>query len=326
MDEQGNKDSTTKQTGSVGSPIVPDLCDIVEKWATKNFKKTKPEAKIDYVEINWRKLKFASSVAEFDKEMYGEDPDSKVLLTTSFENNTKKNQHQEFEASEASTSTAITTFKKGFTREKTGDIILNVPEKIRTTAPYFSEEIMINEDGRKTERSRMWKGKTSFDAIAKKNTIVQMLILQKEYHCYYKMTVTIRGTVIVNIKSDISQVRVQNSIATIFEDRKDLFPSYVTCKGKRIFWPIEAHTAFRFGVEVKIRYWYEDIPEKDKRNPPPPTPPNTVEHREDVVDEDQTEVEEDVVASGHVSADSPDNTSENDGDTLDYDENLFGYE
>ncbi|XP_046582239.1 uncharacterized protein LOC124289672 isoform X2 [Haliotis rubra] len=321
MEKQGIEDSTTKQTGSARSPTVPDLLDIVEEWATKMYKVTKPEAKDIRMDIIWKKLNFTSSFDDFENKKYVKDPAPQVLLTTSFENHTKKNQPQEFEASETSTSTATTTLKRGFTRGNTGDINLTVPKKIRATASHFNEEIVINEDGKKTERTRKWKGKTSFDAIAQKNTIVQMLILQKEYHCDFTMTETLRGTVIANITSNISEVPVtaQSSIVTIFQDFKDLFPDYVTCKGNHIVWPIEGHIAFRYGVEVKTRYWYEEIPEDSKRKPQ-----NTVEgNREDR--EDQSQVEDDDIAGGHVSADSSDDTTDFDGDTLDVDEDLFGY-
>ncbi|XP_046582210.1 uncharacterized protein LOC124289650 [Haliotis rubra] len=229
MEEKASKDSTTKQTGSARSPVVPDLLDIVEEWATKNYKVTKPEAKDVRMDIIWKKLNFTSSFVHFENKKYGKDPAPQVLLTTSFENHTKKNQHQEFKASETSTSTATTTLERGFTRGNTGDINLTVPKKIRATASHFNEEIVINEDGKKTERTRKLKGKTSFDAIAQKNTIVQMLILQKEYHCDFTMTETLRGTVIANITSNISEVpvTVQGSIVTIFEDMEDLFPCFL---------------------------------------------------------------------------------------------------
>ncbi|XP_046338824.2 uncharacterized protein LOC124120119 isoform X2 [Haliotis rufescens] len=216
---QSMKDSPTTHAESKRSPVVPDLIDIVEEWAMKMFKITKPGAEVVHMDTVWNKLKFTSSGVHFENEEFEKDPCAQELLTTSFENNSDKTQYQVFEASETSTSTATKTLEKGFTRGDSGDIVLTVPDMIRAKASHFHDEIVINEDGRKTERTRKWKGKTSFDAIARKNTIVQMMILQKEYHCDFTMTETLRGTVIVNITG-------YHETATPFMDREPTFHTY----------------------------------------------------------------------------------------------------
>lgn len=306
------------------SPVVPDLIDIVEEWAMKNFKITKRGAKVVHMDIVWNKLKFTSSDVHFENEKFEKDPGAQELLTTSFENNSDKTQYQIFEASETSTSTATTTLEKGFTRGDSGDIVLTVPDMIRAKASHFHDEIVINEDGRKTERTRKWKGKTSFDAIARKNTIVQMMILQKEYHCDFTMTETLRGTVIVNITGKTSQdtvtITFQNQIATILEDMKELFPEYVTSESNHVVWPIKGHIAFRYGVEVKIRYWYEDLQKAVEKS-------TEEAGLEEDNEEGGSQLEEDAPTTVDVSAVRPDeeNTGDVDSPTLHYDESLFDY-
>ncbi|XP_067655483.1 uncharacterized protein [Haliotis asinina] len=250
---------------------VTDLDELLKQWAWKIYTRTKNAVNIDNAQLDvvWNKVRFLSAQPTFSKQKKSSVPQSQIVFSSTFDNETGQYQLHNFQTQRSTIATVTTTMSKGFTRGVNAGIKLPVPPEVLTSTAGFGNEVTIEcEDENTTQNSLSWAVNTTVKAPKEMRTIAELEILEEEFKCSFKMNVSFQGMVKVKITELPSGniLIVQNDIAQILRDINAILPDCVEKTSKKVVWPVIGKVRFRYGVSQKIRVYQEDLPDDDDDN------------------------------------------------------------
>ena len=82
------------------------------------------------VKVNWKRVYFWQSEAQFKRPAHLRMPKSQILFKTHFSNNTDREQEYSLRAERSTTTTLNFSFMKGFTKEKEGCVTIKLPNEV----------------------------------------------------------------------------------------------------------------------------------------------------------------------------------------------------
>lgn len=241
---------------------VTDIEEIVQTWAWNSFVKTRGQdyKKLKYddvkMEINWSRVRFTPSEPEyFDRSMV-DQPNSKIVFTSTFENNTDTEQEHSFTTERTTVCTATTSISKGYTQGFHLELKVGLPDEVASATAGFGRETTVESTEETTkEQSIAWAVDSTIKVPGKHKTTAKMVIKEKEFNGKFKLNVRVKGMVIVaftNLRENNSFIHsTEGDISQILNDAKGY--SGYKIEGKTAIFDVQGSAQFRFGVEQRVK-------------------------------------------------------------------------
>lgn len=247
---------------------VTDIEEIVKTWAWTSFNKTRGKGlqtlKYDEVrmDVNWSRVRFTPSRPEYSDAKMVDQPNSKVVFTSTFENNTDSEQEHSFTTERTTVCTSTTSISKGYTQGFNLELKIGLPDEVASATAGFGRETSVESTEETTkEQSITWAVDSSIKVPAKHKTIARMVVKEKEFNGKFKLNVRVRGMVIVtftNLRDNNSFIHsTEGDISQILANAKGY--SGYRIEGKTAIFDIEGHSKFRFGVEQRVKLDQEPL-------------------------------------------------------------------
>ena len=246
---------------------VTDIEEIVRTWAWTAFVKTRSadykKLKLDDVslDVNWSRVRFTPSVPDYSDGNMVECPSSKVVFTSTFVNNSNSEQEHSFTTERTTMCTATTSISKGYTKGFNVELKVGLPDEVAAATVGFGRELSVEStEEQTTEKSITWSVNSKISVPERSRAIARMEVKEKEYTGNFKLTVRVRGTVIVNInnlKDNNSFIHgCEGDISQILEDAKR---GGYSIDGRTAVFEVAGKTHFRFGVEQQVNLDQESL-------------------------------------------------------------------
>lgn len=247
---------------------VTDIEEIVKTWAWTAFMKTRgkdlQKLKFDDVNmnINWSRVRFQPSAPDYSDSNMVDSQNSKIVFTSTFENNTESEQEHSFTTERTTVCTSTTSVSKGFTQGFNLELKIGLPEEVAAATAGFGREVNTETAEENTKETCItWAVDSSIKVPKKHRTTATMVVKEKEFTGNFKMTVQIRGMVLVtftNLRDNNSFIHsTEGDISQIVRDSKG--HTGYCIEGKTIIWDVEGTTKFRFGVEQQVKIHEEPL-------------------------------------------------------------------
>lgn len=243
---------------------VLDLEDIAKTWAWTNFLKvrTKENSKLSFQDVqmtvNWSRVRFVTEKPEYEDKIMVEIPKAQVVFRSTFHNDTELEQEHSFQTERTTACVSTTSIEKGFTKGFNVELKLGLPQEVAEITAGFGREVNMQtgfEDT--TENSLTWAVNSTIRVKGNHSATADLVVRESEFNANYKMSVKIRGIVIVsltNIKDNNSFIQsFEGDFAQMMKDEQKKGTSGFTIEGRTVHWPIEGKCSFRFGVEQQIK-------------------------------------------------------------------------
>ncbi|KAH3876945.1 uncharacterized protein LOC127870150 [Dreissena polymorpha] len=246
---------------------VTDVEEIVLNWAWNSFLKTRgadyKKLKFEDVkmEVNWTRVKFTPSMPEYSDGKMVDQPNSKIVFTSTFLNNTNCEQEHSFTTERTTVCTATTCISKGYTQGFHLELKVGLPEEVAAATAGFGREVNVDRtDEHTTETVITWSVNSNVKVPQNTKAIAKMEVKEKEFTGKFKLTVSIRGMVIVtftNLRENNSFIHSsEGDISQILRDAKR---EGYKIEGKTAIWEVEGTSKFRFGVEQEVHLDQEPL-------------------------------------------------------------------
>ncbi|OWF52400.1 uncharacterized protein LOC110447870 [Mizuhopecten yessoensis] len=243
---------------------IADIEEIVQTWAWTAFQKTRSKdvskLKLEDVklDVNWSRVRFFRSEPEFSDGQMVELPNSQIVFTSTFINNTEQDQEHSFKTERTTTSVSTVTVSKGYSKGFNLELKLALPEEVAAVTAGFGREVnMDNTEESAHEESITWAVDSTVKVPRKTTTTAEMVVKEKQFNSNYRMPVKIRGTVIVavlNLKDNNSFVQsVEGDFSVIMGDELKRARSGYQVENKTVTFLVEGSCKFRFGVEQRVQ-------------------------------------------------------------------------
>ncbi|KAK3602104.1 hypothetical protein CHS0354_030453 [Potamilus streckersoni] len=243
---------------------VTDIEDVVKTWAWTSFCKTRSKdlQKLKYddvhLDVNWTRVRFIPGDPDYsDKEMV-ESPKSKVVFTSSFENNTDTEQEHSFTTERTTVCTCTTLVSKGYTKGFHLELKLGLPEEVCSATAGFGREVNMESAEENTQEETIsWAVNSNVKVPRKHRTTAKMVVKEMLFSANFKLSVKIKGTVVVvitNIKDNNSFIQsVEGDISQILQEEAKRGKTGYIIEDRAVTWVVEGSTKFRFGVEQFVK-------------------------------------------------------------------------
>ncbi len=221
----------------------PDLNQIVENWAWREYEKTatrkqqqllskqrKKQQKYISVNIDWSDVKFSDSTSwpKFHEDAFDDlkdHVDSKneneqadigkskvsILFRTKFTNDTDETQEYTMKTEKTTRSSCTTEVETGFTKGMEMSIKLAAPGEIfEANAGYSSEFSLTDFDGQTFEEEVTWGVESTIRVKEQHVAEAQLVVNEKKFSGDFQILTKIRGSVYVtfnNIKDNNSLIK-----------------------------------------------------------------------------------------------------------------------
>ena len=243
------------------SSNVTDIEEIVKTWAWTSFVKTRGKdfQKLKYdevkMEINWSRTRFTPSPPTYSETAMVDYPNSKVVFTSRFENNTDTEQEHSFTTERTTSCTSTTSISKGYTKGFNVELKIGLPDDVASATAGFGREVNVESATEETtDHSITWSVDSNVKVPPKTKTVAKMVVEEKEFTGKFSLNVKIGGMVIVsfyNIKDNNNFIHVtEGDISQIVQDAKGY--SGYRVEDRTIIWEVEGTSKFRFGVEQRV--------------------------------------------------------------------------
>lgn len=246
----------------MASPNVTDIEMIVKNWAWNSFLKTRgkdhQKLKLDDISmtINWDRVRFNPGAPQYSDTTMVDQPNSKVVFTSTFENNTDTPQEHSFTTERTTVCTTTTCISKGYSQGFHLELKLGLPEEVAAATAGFGREVNVDTTEEQTkEQVITWAVNSTINVPEKRKTTARMEVKEKEFTGKFKVIVRIFGTVVVSIlnlrenncfvhacEGDISQILDNNKVKNGYH-----------VEGGVVVWEVEGSSKFRFGVEQQVK-------------------------------------------------------------------------
>ncbi|KAK3102522.1 hypothetical protein FSP39_011941 [Pinctada imbricata] len=243
---------------------IVDIEEIVQAWAWTNFLKTRPkeQAKIKYedvtMNVNWSRVRFVTSAPNYEDKIMTELPKAQVVFKSTFRNDTDSEQEHSFQTERTTSCVSTTTMTKGFTKGFNVELKLGLPEEVAEITAGFGREVSMETGFEDTcEESITWAVDSTIKVKPKHITTAEMVVKEKEFNANYRLTVKIRGIVIVSIlnKRDNNSfvVSVEGDFCQIMKDEQKRGSEGFHIEDRTVIWELTGKCKFRFGVEQQVK-------------------------------------------------------------------------
>lgn len=247
---------------------VTDIEEIVKTWAWTSFVKTRgnDHKKLKYdevkMDINWSRVRFTPSAPEYFDTSMVDQPNSKIVFTSTFRNNTKSEQEHSFATERTTVCTTTTCISKGYTQGFHLELKVGLPEEVASATAGFGRETTVETTEEATkEQSITWAVNSNIRVPSNHLTTARMEVKEKEFSGKFKLTVNVRGMAIVsflNLRDNNSFIHSsEGDISQILGEAKG-YTGY-KIEGKSAIFEVEGSSKFRFGVEQQVRLAEEPL-------------------------------------------------------------------
>lgn len=247
---------------------VTDIEEIVKTWAWTSFVKTRGQdyKKLKFedvkMDINWTRVRFTPSPPQYFDTSMVDQPNSKIVFTSTFENNTDSDQEHSFTTERTTVCTATTAISKGYTQGFSLELKIGLPDDVASATAGFGRETMVESTEETTkEQSISWSVDSTINVPGRRKTTAKMVIKEKEFNGKFKLDVRVKGMVIVtftNLRDNNSFIHSsEGDISQILNDAKGY--SGYKIEGKTAIFDVEGVSKFRFGVEQRIKLEEEPL-------------------------------------------------------------------
>lgn len=241
---------------------VTDIEEIVKTWAWTSFVKTRgkdfQKLKIDEVkmDVNWSRVRFTPSAPEYSDTSMVDQPNSKIVFTSTFENNTDSSQEHSFTTERTTVCTSTTSISKGYTQGFNLELKIGLPDEVASATAGFGRETSVESTEETTkEQSITWSVNSSIQVPGRLKTTASMVVKEKEFNGKFKLNVRVRGMVIVtftNLRDNNSYMHTsEGDISQILSEAKGY--SGYKIEEKTAIFDVEGQSKFRFGVEQRVK-------------------------------------------------------------------------
>ena len=241
---------------------VTDIEEIVKTWAWTSFVKTRgkdyQKLKLDEVkmDVNWTRVRFNPSPPEYSDSSMVDQPNSKIVFTSTFENNTDAEQEHSFTTERTTACTSTTAISKGYTQGFNLELKIGLPEEVASATAGFGRETTVESTEETTkEQTITWAVDSNIKVPPKHKTTARMVVKEKEFNGKFKLKVSVRGIVFVtftNLRDNNSYIHTtEGDISQILNDARGY--SGYKVEGKTAIFDIEGSSKFRFGVEQRVK-------------------------------------------------------------------------
>lgn len=248
------------------APKIADLEEIVKTWAWDAFLRTrlKEHQKLRFedvkLEVNWSRVKFTSSHPEYADQRFTERPQSQIVFRSNYENHTDHDQEHSFQTDRTTVSCCTTTVTNGFSKGMHLEVKLGLPDEVAGATAGFGREVTMESTEENTKEEIMtWSINSSIKVPPHHRTIAELVVKEKEFLAKFKLTVQIRGQVIVvvtNLRDNNSFVQsIEGDISAIIKAAEDKVADKgsVVISNRVVTWELQGECQFRFGVEQHVR-------------------------------------------------------------------------
>lgn len=240
---------------------VTDIEQMVKTWAWTSFVKTRgkdhQKLKFDDVkmDLNWSRVKFTPTAPEYFDTNMVDQPNSKIVFTSTFENTTNSEQEHSFTTERTTVCTSTTSISSGYTKGFHLELKLGLPEEVASATAGFGREVNVETtEEQTTEQSITWSVNSNIRVPKMHKTSAKMEVKEKEFTGKFKLSVRIRGTVIVaftNIRENNAFIHSsEGDISQILAEAKG---TGYKIEGKTAIFEVEGQSKFRFGVEQQVK-------------------------------------------------------------------------
>ncbi|XP_052798830.1 uncharacterized protein LOC128230528 [Mya arenaria] len=239
---------------------VTDLEEVVKTWAWTAFVRTRSDQykklKLDDIsmDVNWARVRFTPTTPEYADSRMVDSPTSKVVFTSTFVNNTNKEQEHSFTTERTTVCTATTSITKGYSKGFNMELKLGLPEEVAAATVGFGRELNVeNTEEQTVEKTISWSVNSNISVAEMSKAIARMEVKEKEYTGEFKLTVRVKGVVVVsilNVRDNNSFIHsCEGDISQILADAKR---GGYTISGRAAVFEVAGKTKFRFGVEQQV--------------------------------------------------------------------------
>ncbi|XP_076450988.1 uncharacterized protein LOC143286921 [Babylonia areolata] len=247
------------------APKITDLEELIKIWAWDTFLRTrqKDHSKLQYndvrLEVNWSRLKMTSSSPEYSDQQFVEKPQSQVVFRSTYENLTESPQDHSFHTERTTVSSCTTSVSKGFSKGMHLEVKLGLPDEVAGATAGFGREVNMESTDESTREEIMtWSINSNIKVPGHHRTIAELVVHEKQFSAKFKVSVQIKGQVLVvvtNLKDNNSFVQsIEGDFSEIMKTLSDkVDPKTVTFDKRMVRWEMEGTCCFRFGVEQRVK-------------------------------------------------------------------------
>jgi len=279
-----------KEKMDSGHKTIIDLDEIIERWVWKMWelsKRSRDDSKyrredLD-IEINWKRVNFWQSEAQFNRTHQIKMPKSQLLFKTNFTNNTDREQEYSLKAERSTITTFNFTFTKGFTKEKEGAVTFKLPNEVLEVGGGVRHEQRVDYGKDTTHETIMtWTADSNIRVAPHSRANAELIISEEEYSADFQVEVRFSGRISASISNRRSADGhggyfryMEGDLAQIFSDAirtgggASAGQFEVIDNNQTVRTVMLGKCAFRYGVEQHVTV------EQDRLQQPPslPEPP-----------------------------------------------------
>jgi len=285
--------------GSHNKTIV-DLDEVIEKWVWKMWelsKRNREDSKyrreeLD-IKLNWKRVNFWQSEANFIRSAQLRMPKSQILFKTHFTNNTDREQEYSLRAQRSTTTTLNFTFMRGFTKEKEGSVSFKLPHEVLEVGGGLRHEQRVDYGKDSTFETQMtWSADSAIFVTPHSKANVELCITEEEYSADFSVEVRFSGRISAMISTRNHTAGyykyMEGDLATIFSDalrsgncgvNHGQFEVHEQTQTVRAV--MLGKCAFRYGIEQHVNVEQEklaDLSSTMTNEPPPKYRPAFIPH------------------------------------------------
>ncbi|XP_045176167.2 uncharacterized protein LOC123536796 [Mercenaria mercenaria] len=207
------------------------------------------------MDVNWSRVRFNLSLPEYSDKSMVDQQNSKIVFTSTFENNIDSEQEHSFTTERSTACITTTSISKGYTQGFNLELKLGLPDEVASAAAGFGPGTTVKSTDETTKKQTIIWAVDSNIKVPPKHKTARMVVKEKEFHGTFKLNVRVRGMVIViftNLRDNNSYIRTsEGDISQILSDAKG-YTGY-KIEGKTAIFDVQGSTQFRFGVEQMVK-------------------------------------------------------------------------
>ena len=251
------------------APKVVDITEIILKWAKKYPLERDQRAFVNLKDlsednINWDHLRVSHDSPVYDDERKLVMPNSHILLTAVYSNNTENRQSYNFHAERKTKSVCSISITEGFSAKSSFNIQLTPPNPIVQANAGLSMDYTLSEGATVTKEHELtWSVDTTVLVPSMKTTTASLVIKEADYNGDFTIKSHFRGRihVILRDKNNCVVTVLHSKIKDLIKDEEGFIK-----EGNNYYFLTRGHCSCRYGSEQQVLLDEDDyLPDKMKK-------------------------------------------------------------
>ncbi|CAF0826277.1 unnamed protein product, partial [Didymodactylos carnosus] len=239
---------------------IIDLDDVVESWVWTMMEATKTRQTSQYkreeliININWKRVQFTQSEAEFHGAPPIKLPKSQTLFKTTFANKTETDQVYSFKTQRRTISTFCFTFNQGFCKSQEGAVVFRLPEQIVEVGGGIKREQRIEYGQDKTnEQEMLWCVDNVVKVPPRTKAFAELYINEEQYNGDFSVEVRFSGRITATIST---RTNPNNYIKYMEGDIVNIVRDYIQGQNSNRGFEIVDNWQVKYIMRGKVQFRY----------------------------------------------------------------------